>query len=274
MINKIFHDRSAFAQLALAGLFAAGVCTIASAEEPVAAQVPDGKAVLVKMARFLAAQDRFSVEIVGGYDTVQPNGMKVEFLENRSLLVDRPGRLRVDLEQSDGGKSRVVIDGKTITAQDLDANVYAQTEAKASLDESVRFFVGGLRMRFPLAVMLLASFPEELDRRLVDVAYVERTSILGEPTDHVVGSTDTVDFQVWVAAKGDPLPKRIVLTYPEAEGQPQFRAFFHDWDLSPRVRDAMFEFEAPKGASKILFVNQVPQPAAVVAPAAAEGEQR
>lgn len=235
---------------------------LVSAGQEAAAQGPDARAILMKMAGFLAAQDRFAVEVKCGYDSVQSSGKKVEFMEARKILADRPNRLRVEIEQSDGDRSLLLFDGKTITAQNLTRNVYAQTDAHPTLDDSVVSFVRDLHMRFPMAMLLLQRLPQELEKRLVDPQYVEQTSILGEPAHHILGSTDTVDFQIWVDAGKEPLPRRLVITYREDEGQPQFRAQFGEWDLSPRVKDSMFEFEAPAKATRIAFVTQLQTTAA------------
>src|SRR5258707_1230218 len=73
----------------------------------------------------------------------------------------------------------------------------------------------------------------DLERRVKSVTYVETTGILGAPAHHLVGRTDSVNFQVWIADGDQALPQRIVLTYPEAPGQPEFRAQFSAWNLAP-----------------------------------------
>src|SRR5438034_959206 len=52
---------------------------------------------------------------------------------------------------------------------------------------------------------------------------------------------------------------RIVLTYPAAPGQPQFRAEFSAWNLAPQPADALFTFTPPAAASKIPFAAALPQ---------------
>jgi hypothetical protein len=92
-----------------------------------------------------------------------------------------------------------------------------------------------------------------MGRRVLSVRYVERTGILGAPAHHLVGRTDTVNFQVWIADGDQPLPQRIIMTYPRAPGQPQFRAQFASWNLAPELADSLFTFTAPADASRIPF---------------------
>jgi hypothetical protein len=75
----------------------------------------------------------------------------------------------------------------------------------------------------------------------------------------LAGRTETVDYQVWITEGAQPLPLRVVLTYKNAEGQPQFQAHFSDWNLSPEIQDSQFAFAPPEGARKISFLAQLPQ---------------
>ena len=114
-------------------------------------------------------------------------------------------------------------------------------------------------MRLPLAALFLSQFPDEIQRRTRSLDYVEKTEIEERPVHHLAGRTDTVDYQVWNPEGAQPLLLRVVLTYKNAEGQPQFRAEFHDWNLTPEVQDSQFAFTPPEGARKIAFLAQVPQ---------------
>jgi hypothetical protein len=78
------------------------------------------------------------------------------------------------------------------------------------------------------------------------------------PCDHLaVRTSKGVDFQVWVAQGSEPLPRRIVITYKEETGQPQFWADLSDWNLSPEISDTLFTFTPPAGADRIQFLAGV-----------------
>lgn len=224
-----------------------------------AAAEPDAKALLMGMAKFLAATPRFSVNLRNGYDVPQASGQTIEFNEKRTVTVSRPDKLRIAVQQSDGDSQLLQVDGKNITLSSSPQNVYGQVAKPGTIDDAVIYFLRDLRMRLPLAVMITNQLPAELERRVQSVDYVEATSILGVPAHHLAARTETVDFQVWVTADSKPLPLRVVLTYKTQDGQPQFWADFADWNLAPAVTDATFAFTAPPGAQKIPFLTQLPQ---------------
>ncbi|MBW1646037.1 MAG: DUF2092 domain-containing protein [Deltaproteobacteria bacterium] len=209
----------------------------------------DSKALLLEMATKIAQAQRFTVTMMMNYDAVQKTGEKVEFSEKRKITIERPGHLRVDARQSDGDRSLMIFDGKTIALCSLTHNVYSQTKFTGSVDEAVRFAGGRLGIRIPLARMLVTSFPREIESLMREVYYVERDTLRESPTDHLFIVFDNVDCQVWIAA--DKLPRRIVLTYKHDPGQPQFRADFSGWDLEPKIPSQAFVFTPPSGAEKI-----------------------
>lgn len=261
------------ATAAVLWLLAGTVGPVRAEEEPAASSgsQEQARALLRAMAEYLAGQDAFSVKLLAGYDVVQASGRKIEFLEAREILLARPDRLRIEEQGGGGSESGLLFDGSKMTVWDGTAGVFAQADQPGSIDDAVVYFVRDLRMRLPLAPLLVSRLPAEFERRVRAVDYVEMTEVLGEPAHHLAGSTETVDFQAWIADGDRPLPLRIVLTYPEP-GQPQYWAQFSDWDLRPRVRPESFVFQPPPEARQILFAVQLAAPFETAPPQGATGE--
>lgn len=217
------------------------------------------RARLMEMAKFLGGAEKFSVTLRVDYDVMQANGQKIEFGEIRDVAVQRPDHIRILESASQGDSDLTLFDGKLLTVLDGETGLYAQAPQPGSIDDSIIYFVRDLKMRLPLAPVLMKTFADELQRRVRSIEYVEHTDILGEPAHHVAARTDKADIQVWIADSKQPLPLRIVLTYP-AEGRPQFRGNFSKWDTSPRFSESTFVFKAPADAKKITFAAQF-QPA-------------
>ena len=190
---------------------------------PSESQVLAGE-ILMQMAEHLGGTPHFSVTVHGNYDAVQESGQKIEFGEIRKITLNRPDQLRIAGEGSDGVKTLTVFDGKEITLFDEASNVYATEPQPGNLDDTIVYFVKNLGIRLPLAAILLSRLPEELKDRVQAVDYVELTNLYEKPSHHIAARTGTVDFEVWVADGAQPLPLRVVISYKNEPGQPQFRA--------------------------------------------------
>jgi hypothetical protein len=246
---------------ALALLLALGGVSASAADKtlssPFAEQDLEASVILFKMADFLAKAPAFSVTIRSGYDAIQSDDQRIEFGERRRMLVQRPDRLRVDVERSDGDKGLVLFDGKAITAVKAEDNVYARVEKPGKVDDVVVYLVRDLQMTLPLARMFLTSFPVELKQQITSIDYVEVNHLFDVPTDHVTARSADVDLQLWIAQGEQPLPRRVIITYKNAPGNPQFRADLSDWDLSPKFTSDSFSFNPPEGAELIPFLAPV-----------------
>jgi hypothetical protein len=207
--------------------------------------------ILKRMADYLSQAQRLSVTADIGFGVVQDSGKKIEFGETRKIVVRRPDHARIDITKRDGAISGFIFDGKEITFFNTRENVYATAAKPGTLDEAIDYFINDLDMRFPLAELLSSQLAETLPKKVRAAYYLGQESIAGVPCDHLALRGDQADLQLWIAQGEQPLPRRLVITYKHAEGQPQFWAQFSEWNLFPDVPDSLSAFTPPEGAAKI-----------------------
>ena len=126
---------------------------------------PQARELLVKALNYISRQERFSVVVRANYDSYQQSGQKIEFGETRKVTLIRPDRLRVDIEESNGVGHVMLFDGKDLTLSTPQSHVYAQLPKPGTIDQAVVFFVRDLRMRLPLAALLVTTATDELTQR-------------------------------------------------------------------------------------------------------------
>lgn len=243
----------------LSSMFMAAASAVATGEPASETANPkdDARAMLMRTGDALSKAGQFSVTIRVGYDVLQESGQKIEFGETRKVTLARPDRFRVEIEQSDGDKMLTVFDGKDITVLSDKDKVYASAPRPGNVDGAILYLLNDLKVRMPLALLFVKKLPEELGSRVRAVDIVGKSILADVPCTHLAARTDEVDFQVWIPTEGEPLPQRIVITYKNEDGQPQFWANFSDWNLSPNAPESLFVFTPPEGAERIPFLAQV-----------------
>ncbi len=264
IVARFGSVRSLWTACAALGVVLAFVATSALAADnatqtAVAEQDSEAGRILSEMANIIAEAPAMSVTIRSGYDAIQEDGQRIEFGEKRRIMLQRPDRVRVDVQRSDGDKGQILFDGKTITAFRAADNVFARVEKNGTIDEILVFMVKDLQMTMPLARMFLTNFPQALEKQVTSVSYVEEDQLFDVPTDHLAARSAAIDLQVWVTQGEQPLPRRVVITYKNAEGEPQFWAEFSDWTLSPKIEADSFSFTPPTGAEMIPLLAPVRQ---------------
>lgn len=223
----------------------------AAIEAAVEANTDEVKALLEESADFLAAQSRFGFRAHVGYDVVQLSGEKLEFGATRKVTVRRPDRMRVEVMQRDGDRMTLFFDGEQIAIDLPEEKAYVAAGRPGSLDAAIDYLVDGLDTPAPLHEFLSSNFYDGVRDAILSGFYVEEAALGKRRCHHLAFRTAEVDAQIWIEDGDRPLPCRLVITHKREEGSPQFWAQFHDWDLSPRTPDRLFEYKPPEGAEKL-----------------------
>jgi hypothetical protein len=213
---------------------------------------PRATEIVQKMAERIVAAERLSLSGEIAWDVVQADGQTLEFGATREVVLQRPDHLRVDIALREGGKRRLLYDGKQIVLEDLEQNVYATDPHTGPVDDMVEFVSKQMGIPVALSEFLSPELPKLLSENLESASYVGESTIAGVRCDHVALRNDVVGMQLWIGQE-DSLPRRIAITYEHETGRPQFRARFTGWDLSPKITDATFAFDPPKDAERIAF---------------------
>lgn len=266
--SKLRSPPALVVALLLVGSVAAGAQAPA---EPAAAVDPAAVDLIRRAGDFLRGHQRFAFEADVGYEVVQREGHKLEFGASRRVWVQRPDRLRIEVEDRDGDASLLVFDGQALSASEPRRKVYAQAvfPSPRDLDDAVAFTRRALGMPLPLGE-LLENDPN--DAMLAGLTHADRVGtarIAGVPCDHVAISNDQTDVQLWIAQGEEPTLRRLVITYRTADGAPSFWADLGRWSFPAKLDAERFRFEPPAGAARIPFALRAEPRAA----AAATGEQ-
>ena len=232
---------------AIAVFHLSGVQTAKSAE------MDDRQAmeILQNMAKTIAGAEQFSVTLMSSYDAPQADGQMIEYGAIRNIQVKRPDKMRIEKLRSDGDERILVFDGKEIIVHNVSDNIYAKAEKAGTVDDAIKHLVSVLKTPVPLARMFRTTLPAELEKLVADIDYVELNTLTDVPTDHLAVRTKDVDFQIWIARGKEPLPRRIVMTYKNFRGDPQFRADFTNWNLSAKGVIGPFTYAPSKNTELV-----------------------
>lgn len=230
---------------------AAAVLSVASTAN---AQAPPETEALLKQtftALTSAKAFRFHAEIL--VDRVDDTGQKLQFAAAMDVALRRPDLLRVEYT-GDLFAKRAWYDGKLLTVFDPDHDVYASMPGAGDVGATLASAEERYGVDLPLADLARSDL-----WTLVESG-VERTRPLGL---HDVDGTDCYHFalrrehhdaQLWIKPGSPPLLCKLVFTYPDQPGSPQFMAVFSDWDFDPKLGDGYFEPELPDDAVKAEFL--------------------
>jgi len=244
-------DRTPAADAASAAT--AGAADDAVDEAAASIETEAALAALERMAAFLAAQPSIRFLAEAHYDAIQPTGQRIEFGNRREIVLRRPDRLRIDVVEWDGPRELVVYDGRAVWLASPSHHAYARAEASGDFSALLERLTREHDLPTPFAELLAPDLASRLRPALRSGARVGRVRIDDRLCDQLAFRAGSFDFQIFVDAGDEPVPRRLVIDYLEEPGRPQFRAQLEGWRFGRGPGDAFFEVAPPIGAQRLPF---------------------
>ncbi len=246
-INLTTHRlRPVFVACALAGLCA--VSAPAADVKPVID--PNADKLMKRMGDYLAQAPFFSVNAEVWQDLQLGSGQRIQAGRTVTLQVRRPDRFHAEVRSPRRNRA-LYYDGKSITLLNRVRNFYGSIPAPASLDEALDTASDRFGITLPLEDLIVSDPYASAIQKVVSGRDLGPVTVLGVPCEHLAFSQDVIDWQIWIEDGVKPVPRKIVITYKDEDGSPQYTAIFSDWDFQTKLPDFLFTFEPPSGASKV-----------------------
>ncbi len=210
--------------------------------------------ILREMGEYLRKAKEFTFRTEVVYDTLLANDQKIQYSGRANISVHRPDKLLVWFDGEER-RSRIFYDGKTFTILDARMNVYSVTDVLPTIDDAVDQIVEMYGFSPPIADFVYTD-PYKVLIENVDTGFTVGQSLVdGVNCYHLAFTQDVIDWQIWIEQGGRPVPRKLVITYKQEPGSPQYAARLSDWNFQPRLAENGFTFHPPDGADKIDFLK-------------------
>jgi hypothetical protein len=221
-------------------------------------------AALMRMGQTLRGAEQFSFQARTIRVYADANGQPLHIFHTLKVVVRRPNRMLVDIG-GDDGSSKLVFDGKTAIIYSAAQKKYASIPVpEGTIEAMMKEAMGRLGVDFPLADFLTEAPDKAFLTGITSGRVVDTVTIDGSPYLHLFFSQPPgIELELWLAKDNQSLPRRLIVTYRDLPGQPNFIAEFSDWNLDIHPADADFTFQPPADAEQVQL-----KPAVAAAPSA------
>ena len=214
---------------------------------------PRAEEILKATADYMKAAKEFTVHAEITVDDSLPTGQSIQYAASLDAAIKRPNRLRT-VYRGDMRNTSAWYDGKTYTRLNSDRNLYASWKAPSSVDGLIDKLNEKLGVRIPLSSLFYSNPYKVWEEGIQSTVYAGLHLAGGTPCHHLLLSQEDIDVQVWIEEGSQLVVRKVVLTYKNVPGAPQFTALLSDWDFSPRLPELLFSFVPPEGVDKIEFI--------------------
>jgi hypothetical protein len=208
---------------------------------------PRAEALVRQMSDRLARAGAFALEADELYDEVPEHGPRRQLTGRRHVAVRRPDRMVADAS-GDAVNRSAWYDGRTLSALDKEQHVWAQGAVPPTVDGALDWAFEQTGTVIPLADFL---YSDTYARLMAGVQRGVYLGIHGVPCHHLSFEQATIDWQIWIDAGGEPVPRRLVIAYKAEDEVPQYSVTIRKWNLEARLPDALFSFTPPEGATRV-----------------------
>lgn len=211
----------------------------------------DAKRMLLSMSAKLAGFERFAFAANATQEEVLATGMKLQVHSTVHYEVERPGKFRAEFKGADDDRL-LVYDGSSVTLIDRAKKFYGTQKAPQTIDATIDMLARELEFTLPLSDLLFGDAAKVLLENAREGSYVGVEQVNGAKAHHLFFSQEGLDWQIWIADATN-LPVRLVLTYVNFEGAPQYTANFTDWGIASEFPADHFSRPDPAGFDLIEF---------------------
>ena len=206
------------------------------------------------MSDRLAALAGFAFEAEETFDEIPDGEPRVALSNLRRVVVERPNHLVADAT-GDTLTRAFWYDGETATILDKVHNVFARVELPDTIDAALDDMFDRYGVLPPLADLLYADVYAVLTEGVTYGRYLGIHRAAGVPCHHLAFAQETIEWQIWIDAGEDPLPRKFLVTYVTEPGEPQYAATIQKWSLNPELPPELFVFVAPAGSREVEFAR-------------------
>jgi hypothetical protein len=214
---------------------------------------PQPEKILQEACDLLKSAQQFSYKAEITDDRVYTGGKKLQFAFDLQAYVQRPDKLRINAV-GDVVNKEFFLDGKTITLYDKPHNVYATMEVPATIDGAMEKASKEYGLRVALADLAGEDAYPLATKGTKNALYVGLGVVHGVKCHHLAFDRDRIQWQIWIDAGEKPLIRKLLITQKKLPAEPQWTAYFADWNFSPQLTDSLFVFTPPEGAKQIKFM--------------------
>jgi hypothetical protein len=212
---------------------------------------PPVDSALREMGAALKSMQAFSFSIDISVDEILPDGEKVESNRRSVITVVRPDRFKGTTTSGPELDKQFLFDGMQLSIIDRVAKVYSVTDMPGTIDEMLDQLYEKYGISVPTADFLYSDVYQVLTADAQSGRYIGKCLIRGQLCHHLAVRLENVDYQIWITVQDKPMPRRMVLTYKDAEESPQFRIDFDGWKALDAPAMSEFKLDIPSSYSKV-----------------------
>jgi hypothetical protein len=145
----------------------------------------------------------------------------------------------------------LVFDGQKTALLGRNNNMFTEISSPGSVEQLVDRLRDEFHVAIPGADLVLGSSYDRLMDGVIDAKHIGQGVIDGIDCEHLAFRNMDTDWQIWIEAGPNPIPRKYVITSKAVASAPQYTLRIKNWSTDAQVSADAFAFKAPADAKKV-----------------------
>ena len=217
---------------------------------------PTPEEIIAAAAATLKNLPQFSFEADLTEDVVSEDGAMIQVAHHMTYMAKRPDKISFRVDGDELNKEWYY-NGKTITAYDPGRKTFSREAFPPTIDAALSRAHDELNLRLSIVGLARTNLYEIMTENLSKSTVIGLSRVNNFTCYQLLLERERVNVQLWIQTGETLLLRKILITYKQEPGAPQWSAVFTKWNTSPELKDSLFEFTPPQGARQIKFLKHI-----------------
>ncbi len=201
--------------------------------------------ILKRMSQTMQSLGSCSFSVNTTYDVYDENAGLVKHTGEEAVYMKFPDKMKIHFN-GDKGRRAIWYNQNSLVYYSYEKQQYSKISTPPTIIETIDTISKQYGIEFPAADYFYNSFVQDLIDTGGNLLYLGISPVEGKKCFHIAGKDrNGTGYQFWISDDDYFLPVKMVLVYGSEEHNPQYEAYYSNWEINPNIPDSMFECSLP-----------------------------
>jgi hypothetical protein len=216
---------------------------------------PQASEILQNMSYYLGSKSEYTFKSDSMFDVLISGERKIQYSALETVYIRKPDRFTIEYVTDIGGY-KIWYNAGQLTLLSLPTNDFSIATLPGSIDQALAKLLEQYNFAPALSEFLFINTYRALTENVTSGAYFGTSHVFGTKCDHLAFVQNDIDWQIWIETGNRPAPRKLVITYKNLRGAPQYIAILKDWVIDRPITGFAFKPNIPNINSRV-EMNQI-----------------
>jgi len=205
---------------------------------------------LQNMSYFLGSKSEYTFKADAMFDVLIRGERTIQYSAQETVYIQKPDKFTIKFVTDIGGYKIWYTAGQA-TLLSLPTNDFSLAPLPGSIDQALKKLLEQYNFAPALSEFLFINTYRVMTENVTSGAYFGTSKVFGTKCDHLAFVQDDINWQIWIESGRRPIPRKLVITYKNQPGSPQFIAILKDWVTDKPITGYAFKADIPNVNNRV-----------------------